>query len=120
MATRKDTRSFSSGTTSDFPAMGTDGPQVVDVSGAPSPNTELVSRHDSASVTPPDLPPGHRAPIEIDATSGERLGEETEQSVATARHLSVRETAARAGTTPRQQEYFDHLFGLNLPGHTRA
>ncbi len=54
----------------------------------------------------------HRTPVVIDATSGQHLGDLTEQAAAgAARHLTVKETADRAGAGPREQQLLDHVFG---------
>ncbi len=99
MAGRSFTRSFSSSTTDVFPKMPADGPQVVDVSGQPSANTAMLPRGSSTvAALPPGPPLGHREPVLSDAESGQTLGDFTEQAAAGAarRHLSVKETAARA------------------------
>jgi hypothetical protein len=118
MTTRRNTRSFPRGTTDVLPKTGSDGPQVVAVSGEPSGNTERLPRDSSAvSAQPPGLPPGHREPIEIDAASGQRLGDLTEHAAArAARYRSAREAAGRASTAPLDRVYLDHVFGSNLPG----
>ena len=119
MTTRRDTRSFSSGTTSTFEKMGADGPQVVNASGAASTYTQTQPR-DSSDVAA--LPPGralrHRRPVEISgATTGPALGRFTEEAAAnTVRHLTIAETVDRAGAGPREQDLLDHVFGVTLRG----
>ena len=90
--------------------------QVDNASGQPSAYTELRPRDREITPPPPARALRHRRHVQIDAkTSGPALGRFTEQSAATAaRHLSVKETAARAGTGPLEQEYLDHVFGLNI------
>ena len=57
----------------------------------------------------------------INATSGQRLGQETERATATsARKASIRRTVDRADAGPREQDLLDHVFGLNLRGRDRA
>ncbi len=99
MATRRDTRSYSSGTTTNFEKVGPDGPPVVSASAWPSANTAMLPRGSSTvAALPPGPPLGHREPVLSDAESGQTLGDFTEQAAAGAarRHLSVKETAARA------------------------
>lgn len=108
-------------TTDNFPKVG-DEHQVVNVSGADWPGAQMLAR-DSSKITAP--PPGralsHRQPRLIDADSGQQLGLETEQAAAyAARHLSIEETVDRADAGQREQEYLDHVFGLNLRGRDRA
>ena len=117
MATRRDTRTYSAGTTSDFPKMPAGGPEVVNASATPSSNTELVRKPVVATVAPTGPPLEHRTPEMIDGHTGQALGDLTEQAAAgAARHLTITETVDRAGASPREQQYLDHIFGRNLPG----
>lgn len=63
--------------TSDFPKVGTDGPEVVDTSGAPSQNTTAVPRQNDVAGVPSGPPPGHRTQVEVNAQSSQRYGEAT-------------------------------------------
>ena len=115
MTTRRNTRSYSSGTTTSFDKMDSDGPEVVNLSGAPSPNTTMVRKPDVVASVPSGPPLGHRTPTMIDAESGQRLGDFTEEAAAnTVRHLTIAETVDRAGAGPREQDLLDHVFGTNL------
>ena len=85
------------------------------VSGDPSPNTQAVRRPRTVSGTTPGGPTGHRTPVEINAETGQALGEMTERAAArAARRLALRETIDRVH--PSEREMLRHLFGLNLPG----
>lgn len=112
---------YTSTTTTSFPTVGADGPQVVNTSAEPSPNTTTVRKRGVATSAPVGGPTGHPAPAEISGYDGQALGDLTVQSVArAARHLTICETVDAAGAHPREQEYLDHLFGLNLPRRGRA
>jgi hypothetical protein len=101
--------------TDKFPKVGDDEAQVVNVSGDPSPNTQAVRRPRTVSGTTPGGPTGHRTPVEINAETGQALGEMTERAAArAARRLALRETIDRVH--PSEREMLRHLFGLNLPG----
>jgi hypothetical protein len=92
---------------------------VEDVSGAPWPGAEMVSR--PRAITPPR--PGHhmspRRQRMIDATSGETLDAELAKGLTAAaeRRLSIRRAVDQASAG---REMLRHLFGLNLPGRDRA
>jgi len=119
MTTRRDTRSFSSGTTTSFTKVGPDGPPVASASAWPSPYTVMAPRDRGAvRATPPGRALRHRRPVEITgATTGPALGRFTEEATAnTVRHLSIADAVGRAGAGPREQDLLDHVFGVNLRG----
>lgn len=106
--------------TSTFPKVGDDEAQVVNVSGAPSPNTEMVRRPRTVPATTPGGPTSHRTPVEINAETGQRLGTRTERALSEAvGKLSIAESVDRV-EYPREREMLRHVFGLNLPGRDRA
>lgn len=85
----------------------TDKAEVVNVSGAPSPSTQSVPRSRTADPAPPSAPPGRRAPVEIDAQSGQAFG------AATA--ARARETWGNALVNPGECQLLGNLLGI--PGH---
>lgn len=119
MTTRKDTRAYGGQARDTFEKVGPGGQDVVDnASGAPSANTRRLPRDHAITPPPPARALRHRRPV---MQPGEALGKETEDSAArAAKYLTVTETAARAGSGPLEQEYLDHVFGLNLPRRGRA
>lgn len=119
MATRRDVRRYGDTTTDDFAKMSDDEVQVVNASGAPSPNTETVRRPRTITAPPPGQHLSPRTPIEINAETGQALGEMTEKATANAaRHLAFRrEHVDRAH--PSARPMLEHIFGLNLPGRGR-
>lgn len=109
MATRRDVRHYGD----NFPKVG-EYDTVENVSGAPWPGSQVLSR--PRTITPPR--PGqhvsHRRPVEIDARSGEKLDAELAEglTLAAQRRLSIRRTVEQAG--PSDRPMLEHLFGLNL------
>ncbi len=107
-------------TRDDFPAVG-EYDTLENVSGAPSPNTQIVRRPRTITPPPPGQHVSHRTARMIDATSGEKLDAELAEglTLAAQRRLSIRRTV-EGGTSVSQREYEDHVFGLNRPGRGRA
>lgn len=94
--------------TSTFPKVGTDEPELVDVSGEPSPNTQAVPRPRTVGEGNVGGPTSHRSAVEIDATTGQRYGEATQ--------ARARETwAAAVGQIgdPGAREHLSNLLGLD-------
>ena len=117
MTTRRDprdTRAFGDTTTDVFPTVGDDEAQVVNASGAPSPNTETVRRPRTVTAPPSGQHVSHRRPVEINAETGQRLGTRTEKALSEAvGKLSIAETVDDAH--PSERGMLEHIFGLNLP-----
>ena len=113
MATRRDTRKFFSGTRTDFPKMGADGPPVVNASGAPSSNTQMQPRDRSnvaASVPAPR--PGRRAATQIDAMTGEHLRDHTDRATTAAvRQARMARAVEETQAGPRTLDMMRHVFG---------
>lgn len=120
MATRRDTRSAPS-STSDFGKMGGDvAESVVDVSGAPSPNTRMVPRPNTITAPPPSRALRHRRPIEVDAQSGEQLDHDLGQRLTAAAQSKASIKATVDQHPPGLNKDLEmHVFGLNL-GRDRA
>lgn len=113
MATRRDVRRYSDATTDTFPKVDEAG--VVNVSGADWPGAEVVDRPRTITPPPPGRAVSRRTPIEINAETGQALGEMTERAAArAARRFALCEIVDRAH--PSEREMLRHLFGLNLPG----
>ncbi len=94
--------------------------QVVNISGAPSPNTKPVPRPRTAEARPPGRPLPHRGAVQVDATTSETYDASMAHGLTAAaqRRLSVRRTVGQAG--PSERPMLEHIFGLNLPGRDRA
>ena len=88
--------------------------EVENVSGARSASTMPVPRPSTASATPHAEPPGRRAPVEIDATTGQAFGAST-----AARAEQVFGHAVGQLGDPGQRQYLRNLFGLDA-GRDRA
>jgi hypothetical protein len=94
--------------------------QVVNVSGADWPGSQMVDR--PRTITPP-RPGQHvsrRTTTMINAETGQALGDLTERAAAdSASHLAFRrEHVDRAH--PSARPMLEHIFGLNLPERDRA
>ncbi len=114
MATRQDVRRYGDATTDTFPAVG-GYDTVEDVSGEPWPGAEMQARPRTAVPLPPARSVSRRTPVEINAETGQALGEMTERAAArAARRLALREMVEREH--PSIRPMLEHLFGLNLPG----
>jgi hypothetical protein len=119
MATRRDVRRYGDATTDTFATVGDDEDQVVNVSGAPSPNTEMLARPRTVTAAPPGQRVSRRTPVEINADTGQRLGTRTERALTDAvGKLSTCESVDQAH--PSIRPTLEHLFGLNLPGRDRV
>jgi hypothetical protein len=107
-------------TTTTFPKVGSDEPDLVNVSGAPSPSTLAVHRAATTEDASLGGPKSNRRPIMINAQSGESLGMRLEGSLSRAaqQRLQIRQAVERAD--PSLHHYFAHIFGLNLPPRGRA
>jgi hypothetical protein len=96
--------------TSTFPKAGAD-PELVDVSGEPSPNTQAVRRPRTVSATPVGGPKSNRTAVEIDATTGQAYGEAT---AARARQVwaGAVDRNVCPGCDPVQHQFLGNLLGL--------
>jgi hypothetical protein len=113
MATRRDTRKFFSGTRTDFPKVGSDGPPVVNASGAPSSNTQMVRKPDVAAASVPQPRPGRRAARQINAQSGQALGDMTERATtASVRQAPIARAVEETQAGARTLDMYRHLFGV--------
>ena len=88
----------------------TDEPEVVNVSGQPSPNTTPVPRARTASATPPSESPGRRVQVEIDADSGQKMGAATR-----ARAEQVFGAAVEQAGDQGQRTLLQNIFGIGDP-----
>jgi hypothetical protein len=88
--------------------------QVVNVSGAPSANTERRPRDHAIAPPPPGRALPHRRPVEIDAQSGQALGEKAEKATAyAANKASIRKTVDQADPMgQREEECLRHVLGV--------
>lgn len=97
-----------------FPKVGDDEPELVDVSGAPSPNTMPVARPRTVGEANVGGPTSHRSPVLIDARAGEqldaRLGRDL--TLAAMRRREIRETVEAGTGSIGQREYEAGLFGF--------
>jgi hypothetical protein len=94
--------------TSTFPKVGTDEPELVNVSGDPSPNTMAVPRPRTVREGNVGGPTSHRSAVEINADSGQQYGEATQ--------ARARQTwAAAVGQIgdPGSREHLSNLLGLD-------
>ena len=83
MATRRDTRTFSSTTTSHFATVNDYG-QVVNTSGQPSPNTQTVRKREVVAQSVPQGRPGHRGATQINGRDGEHFRDQLDQATTAA------------------------------------
>lgn len=113
---RKDTRKFFSGTRTDFPKMGADGPPVVNLSGAPSSNTQMQPRDRSnVAAQPPAQSTGHRRPM---LQPGQPLGDQTEAALTiAARNVRLGEAVEEGDAGARTVAMWRHLFGIEPGRH---
>jgi len=119
MTARRDVRRYGDRSTDNFPAVGDDEAEVVNVSGQRSPNTEMQPRPRTIMPPPSGQHVSHRRPVEINAETGQRLGTRTEKALSEAvGKLSIAETVDDAH--PSERGMLEHIFGLNLPGRDRA
>ena len=115
---RKDTRRLSSGTTSAFPKMGADGPEVVNASAWTSHNPVLPRDRSTVAAQPPaQSTAGHRRPV---PQPGQPLGDQTEAApTIAARNVRLGQAVEEGDAGARTVAMWRHLFGI-APGRTRA
>jgi hypothetical protein len=91
---------------------------ILNVSGAPWPGSQMVRRPRTITPSRPGQHVSQRTQTMINAESGERLGTRIERALSqVAGKLSIAESVEQA---PAGREMLRHLFGLNLPGRDRA
>ena len=98
--------------TDKFPKVGTDEPELVDVSGEPSPNTMAVPRPRTVREGNVGGPTSHRTPVEINADTGQKYGEATQARARQVWAAAV-DSAVCPGCFPGQHEYLGNLLGLD-------
>jgi hypothetical protein len=105
---RKDTRSFSEGTTSSFPKAGDSEAEVVNVSGAPSPNTIFATQNELGMDTEPSKPLPHRQAVQINADTGQLYSQAT-------RNRAQQVWSSKIGTVgnPGYNSHLASLLGLD-------
>ena len=112
MATRKDTRTFSSGTVGTFATVGDYG-QVVNTSGQPSPNTEAVRKREVAAAAVPQPRPGRRAATQISGRDGEQLRDHLDRATtAAARQAPIARAVEETQAGPRTLDMMRYVFGV--------
>ncbi len=113
MATRRDTRKFFSGTRTDFPEMGSDGPPVVNASGAPSSNTQMQPRDRSnVAAVAPQGRLGRRAATQISGRDGEQLRDRADRATTAAvRQSRIARAVEETQAGQRTIDMYRHLFG---------
>ena len=113
--TRKDTRTFSSTTTSTFATVGDYG-QVVNASGQPSPNTEAVREREVVAQSVPQGRPGPRGVTQISGRDGEQLRDHLDRATTAAvRQARIARAVEETQAGPRTLDMMRHVFGC-YPG----
>ena len=88
--------------------------QVVNVSGAPSPNTEMVLRPRTITPPPPGQHVSHRVPVEINPETGQALDENLEKATTRAVRRQAIEQAVAATDSPSSRAMLAHIFGVTV------
>ncbi len=112
MTARRDVRRYGDRSTDNFPAVGDDEAEVVNVSGQRSPNTEMQPRPRTITAPPPGRSLRPRTPVEIDAESGRALDENMQKAtMAAVRRACIKAAVDRAA--PGEREHLAFLFGID-------
>jgi hypothetical protein len=99
-----------------FPAMKDSEADVVNVSGAPSPNTILLPRMGATDDHPGDSRKSARRQVEVNAQTSESYDASMARGLSAAARRQLQFGRAVEGAGPSEKPMLRHLFGLNLPG----
>jgi hypothetical protein len=103
-----------------FEKIGGDYEDVENTSGAPWPGSQMQARPHTSTSPRTGQRVAHRAPVEINAETGQALDENLEKATGRAVRRQAIEGKIAQEESPSTRGVLEHIFGLNLPRRDRA